>query len=149
MTMSKLEFSINLPSAQDKLMKLALDFEKLPNFLPDQLKKVKIISQNDTETTTEETLVFSTIIKNEIVQKTIHNQSNNTITSMIISGPAKGSIIEITYEKIESGTKVTVAVFLKLSIKAKFLQPLIKKWYKSVLTGILYKMNTVIESQQN
>ena len=147
--MSKLEFSINLPAAQDKLMKLALDFEKLPNFLPDQLKEVKIISQNDAETTTEETLVFSTIVKNEIVQKTVHYHSNNKITSKIISGPAKGSIIEITYEKIGSGTKVTVSVFLKLSIKAKFLQSLIKKWYKSVLTGILYKMNTTVELQQN
>lgn len=148
--MSKLEFSINLSASHDKIMKLALDYEKLPNFLPDQLQKVVIISQDAVGvTTTEETLVFSTIIKNQIVQRTTHKQLEDQITSNIISGPAKGSIIETRYEKIDSGTKVTVIVTLKLNLKAKFLQPIIKKWYKSVLTGILYKMNTVAQMQQN
>ena len=34
-----LEFSMKLPSASDKLRQVILDYENLPMFLPDQLKK--------------------------------------------------------------------------------------------------------------
>jgi len=143
--MSKLEFVIELSASSDKLLNIASDFEKLPNFLPEQLKQVTIIAKTNNETTTEEILVFSTVVKNQIVQQTVHQQVDNILISTIVSGPAKGTIIEIKFEKMKSGTKVYVSVNLKLSLKAKFLQPIIKKWYKLVLTGILYKMNAVAE----
>jgi len=59
----------------------------------------------------------------------------------IVSGPAKGTIAKIIFEKADSGTKVTIEVNLKISLKYKILQPLIKKWYGMILRGILYKMN--------
>ena len=62
-----LTFSMNVPAPIDKLIKLSEDFENLPMFLPDQLKSVRILEQNDNETKTEETMVFSTIVKKEIV----------------------------------------------------------------------------------
>ena len=69
-----LDFSINLPSPMEKLMELSEDFENLPKYLPDQLKSVRILEQKDNETRTEEIIVFSTIIKKEIIQETIHKK---------------------------------------------------------------------------
>ena len=41
--MTILEFSLDLPSHPDQLMKLSEDYENLPRYLPDQLKSVKRI----------------------------------------------------------------------------------------------------------
>ncbi|WP_148550696.1 type II toxin-antitoxin system RatA family toxin [Candidatus Nitrosotenuis cloacae] len=149
--MPKLEFSFNLPTEPNQLMKLSEDYESIPQYLPDQLKSVKIIEQNGNETKTEEIIVFSTLLKKEIIQHALHRKNgNNQLTTEIISGPAKGTTLNVTFEKIDSGTKVVFDVDLKLSIKAKFLQPLIKKYYKMVLTSVLYKMNnTILQSQTN
>ena len=57
-----LEFSMKLPSASDKLRQVILDYENLPMFLPDQLKKIKILEQNEMEVITEETFLFSTVL---------------------------------------------------------------------------------------
>lgn len=148
--MSTLDLSLHLAAPPEKLMELAIDYEKLSTYLPRQLKNVEIIEKNDNETITQEILTFKTIIKNEIEQKTKHSVENNTIKSEILSGPAKGTTVNITYDKEDEGTLVFIKFNLKLSLKAKFLQPLIKKVYKSMLTGVLYKMNNVImENQTN
>ena len=149
--MNKLEFSLNLPVSSEQLQLLSQDYENLPNFLPDQLKSVKIIKQNDNETITEEVIVLRTILKKEITQQTLHKKiGDNTLVTEILSGPAKGSTINVTYEKVENGTKISINMDLHLELKAKILQPLIKKWYKIVLTGILYRMNTkILQSQSN
>jgi|TARA_B110000881_G_C18449813_1_gene450439 ribosome-associated toxin RatA of RatAB toxin-antitoxin module len=140
-----LEFSINLPSQPNQLMQLSEDYENLPKYLPDQLKSVKIIEKNETETITEETIVFSTLLKKKIIQQTSHMKDNsNQLTTEIISGPAKGTIIITMFEKNDSGSKVFFQLDLKLNLKAKILQPLIIKYYKMVLTSVLYKMNNDI-----
>ena len=41
--MSKLEFSLNLPTNAEKLMALSENYENLSNYLPDQLKSVKMV----------------------------------------------------------------------------------------------------------
>ena len=140
--MGKFKFSIHLNAQPNQLIKLATDYENLPNYIPIQLKSVKVVEENNNETITEEVLIISTF-KKKIQQRTLHKKnSDNKLYSQIISGPAKGTVINALYEKINSGTKVTVDIDLKLSLGAKLLQPLIKKWYKRVLTYILYKMNT-------
>lgn len=142
--MSKLQFSLNLTTPPEKLIKLVTDYEQLPRFLPDQLKSVKIIKKENKETYTEDIIVFSSLIKNEIKQNTMHRQiSDNVLISEILTGPAKGTTLKTSFEKIDAGTKVDVEINLKLSLKARFLSPLIKKLYKTVLLGILYKMNAV------
>ena len=141
--MSKLNLSLHLAAPPEKLIELATDYEKFSSYLPRQLKNVKIIEKNNNETITQETLTFKTIIKNEIDQKTKHTIENNTIKSEILSGPAKGTLVDITYNKEVEGTLVLINVDLKLSLKAKFLQPLIKKAYKIMLIGVLYKMNNI------
>ena len=140
-----LTFSMNVPAPIDKLIGLLKDFENLPMFLPDQLKSVRILEQNNNETKTEETMVFSTIVKKEIVQEAVHKKKNdNELITDIISGPAKGTTIQTIFLKTDAGTNVSFNIDLKLNLKTKILSPLIKKYYKMVLTSILYKMNNKI-----
>ena len=144
--MAILEFSIDLPSQPSKLMKLSEDYESLPKYLPDQLKSVKIIEKNETETKTEETIVFSTLLKKKIIQQANHTKNdNNQLTTEIISGPAKGTKIITLFEKNNSGSRVSFQLDLKLDFKAKILRPIITKYYKMVLTSVLYKMNNLID----
>ena len=144
--MAVLEFSIDLPSQPSKLMKLSEDYENLPKYLPDQLKSVKIIEKNETETKTEETIVFSTLLKKKIIQQANHTKNdNNQLTTEIISGPAKGTKIITLFEKNNSGSRVSFQLDLKLDFKAKILRPIITKYYKMVLTSVLYKMNNLID----
>ena len=83
-----------------------------------------------------------TLVKNEIKQSSFHQKINqNMLKTTIISGPAKNSIIEITFEELsDSKTKVHVSIDLKLTFAAKFLSPIFKVWYKRILLAILYKM---------
>ncbi len=149
--MGKIEFSLILPAPSKQLQLLSEDYENLPNFLPDQLKSVKIIKQNENETITEEVIVLKTIFTKEITQQALHKKIGDcTLVTEILSGPAKGTNINVTFEQVDNGTKVSMTIDLHLELKAKILQPLIKKWYKLVLTAILYKMNTkILESKLN
>ena len=145
--MTNLEFSLDLPAQPNQLMKLTEDYENLPKYLPDQLKSVRIIEKNETETKTEETVVFSTLIKKEIIQQALHKKiSDNKLNTEIISGPAKGTMIYTIFETNNSGSKIIIETDLKLILKAKILLPLIKKFYKTALTAVFYKMNNMIES---
>ena len=147
--MANLEFSLDLPAQPSQLMKLFEDYENLPKYLPDQLKSVKIIEKNETVTKTEETVVFSTLIKKVIIQQALHKKiSDNKLNTEIISGPAKGTMIYIIFETNNSGSKVIIKINLKLVLKAKILLPLIKKFYKIAITSVLYKINNmIIESE--
>ena len=148
--MGILEFSIEIPAQPEQLMKLSEDYESLSKYLPDQLKSVKILEKNEDETKTEEVIVFRTIIKKEIIQQTIHIKiGSNKLVTKIMSGPAKGTIINSTFEKSDLGSKVIFNLDLKLELKAKIIQPLIKKYYKMVLTSVLYKMNNKIIGTQS
>ena len=140
--MSKLEFSMKLESSVEELMEAIMDFEKWPTFLPRQLKSVKILKKTENETTIEEILVFKTFVKNEIKQTSIYKKiSDNSIHSQIISGHAKGTETNISFLEIESGVEVSVDIELKLSLKARFLSPIIKKVFKVFLQGILLKID--------
>lgn len=122
-----------------------MDFETLPTLLPRQLKSVKILEENEEGIKTEEIIVFKTLVKNEIKQISIHKKiSNNHITSKIISGPASGTIIDIDLTRSNNQTEANIIIDLKLSFKAKFLSPIIKKAYRYMLTGVLLKIDNLI-----
>lgn len=141
--MTKYNFSIQLAALPHQLVTLATDYENLSTYIPNQLKSVKIIEVNNNETITEEELFFTSFVTKKIEQRTIHKKiSDNKLSSQIISGPAKGTIITILYEKINSSTQVSVEIDLNLSLKFKIIQPLIKKAYRTLLTSVLYRMNT-------
>ena len=147
--MSKLDFSMNVDASVEQLMKLATDYENYKNYLPQQIKDIKIIESSDDEIITEEVLVFSSILKKEMIVQSLHKKiDNNTLYTKIISGHAKGTEVTIYFISGKQ-TKISLSVDLKLSFKAKFLGPLVKKQYKRLLTGIFLKMNTtVLETQK-
>ena len=67
--------------------------------------------------------------------------SDKELFTEIIEGPAKGSIIKIICTKNDQGSQIKFDVDLKLSLKAKFLKPFIKKLYKRYLIAIVYKIS--------
>ena len=147
--MSKLDFSMNVDASVEQLMKLAIDYENYKNYLPQQVKDIKIIESSDDEIVTEAVLVFSSILKKELIIQSLHKKiDNNTLYTKIISGPTKGTEVTIHFISGKQ-TKISLSIDLKLSFKAKFLWPLIKKQYKIFLMGIFLKMNTTaLEAQK-
>ena len=142
--MGSLKFSIDLVAPRADLIKLATDYESLPKYLPQQLKEVKILEKNGDEVITNEVFEFKTILRKKIEMQAKHKLlSENKLFTEIITGPAKGSTIVAEYAKTETGTRVDVEINLRLDMKTKFLLPIIKKIYKSFLTGVLYKMNAL------
>ena len=139
-----MEFSMNMESSVEEVFKKLIDFESMPDLLPRQLKNVEIISKKLDQIVTRETLVFKTIVKNEIVQESSHEVGDNKIKTVITSGPAKDSEINMKLEKRDSGSTIIINIDLKLSLKARILLPIIKKAYQSLLTGILYKIDALI-----
>jgi len=139
--MKNLQFIMDSSVEPEKLMNYIIDFESYKNFFPDQIKEVKILNKENNEIITEETIIFSTLIKKPFVQKSLHKIiSDKELSTEILEGPAKGSVIKITCTKNDKGSQVEFDAELKLSLKAKFLSPLIKNFYKRYLTAIIFKI---------
>jgi len=138
-----MDFSIQLKSLPKELFDILTDFEEFPNIVPRQIKNVRIIKKEGSDVITEETLVFKTVIKNEIIQQCHHKIGNNSINTKILSGPAKNSIINTSLKQIDKHTQISVDIDLKLILKAKIFLPIIKKIYKNLLTGIFYKIDNL------
>ena len=139
--MKNLQFIMDSSVEPEKLMNYIIDFESYKNFFPDQIKEVKILNKENNEIITEETIIFSTLIKKPFVQKSLHKIiSDKELSTEILEGPAKGSVIKITCTKNDKGSQIEFDAELKLSLKAKFLSPLIKMFYKRYLTAIIFKI---------
>ena len=139
--MKNLQFIMDSSVEPEKLMNYIIDFKSYKNFFPDQIKEVKILNKENNEIITEETIIFSTLIKKPFVQKSRHKIiSDKELSTEILEGPAKGSVIKITCTKNDKGSQVEFDAELKLSLKAKFLSPLIKIFYKRYLTAIIFKI---------
>ena len=148
--MTNLQFSINSTIEPKKLMSFITDFEYYQKFFPNQIKEVKILERQNNEIITEETIIFSTLIKSPFVQKSRHKIiSDKELFTEILEGPAKGSVVKIICDKNDQGSQIKFDANLKLSLKAKFLSPLIKKLYKRYLTAIIYKISELERKQQD
>ena len=144
-----LHFSINLPSSKKEFINLITDYENFYIYLSKQLQNLKIIKQDNNETTTEETF-FLKSLKISITQQTVHKKmSENQFCWEIITGPVKGTITLISFKNSNPGTLITVDTNLKLGLKLKIFSPIIKKQYTKILMGIFYKMNTNILNKTN
>jgi hypothetical protein len=144
-----MKFMMQMESDPDDIFAELINFHNMPNLLPRQLKKVEIMSEKENQIMTRETLVFKTIVKNEIVQESTHEIGNNEIKTIITSGPAKNTIINMKVKQKENGSNVEIIIDLKLSLKAKILLPIVKKVYANLLTGILYKIDTLIAEKKS
>lgn len=146
--LSKIDFELIIPSDIDEIFKLITNYERFPEFFENQLKSVKIYDSNNSKVTTEETMVFSTLFKHELIQRSIHEHfAPNKILTKVISGPFENSTMEVLLDKIDEGTKISVKIELKLIFKYKILEPIIKKKYKIIFTALLYKINNIIQNQ--
>jgi hypothetical protein len=132
------------------LEKILTDYETFSNYLPRQIKSIKIIESNNNQVTTEDTIVLSSIVKNTIYQQSIHQQiSHNKLNTKIISGPAKETEINLILNDNGNKTEIEIDIELKLSLKAKFLGPIIKLWYKRVIQGVLFTMENEFRGKKN
>jgi len=148
--MANLQFQTNSSIEPEKLMSYIIDFENYQKFFPHQIKSVKILERQKNEIITEETIIFSTLIKSTFVQKSHHKLiSDKELYTEIIEGPAKGSMVKIICAKNDQGSQIKFNIELKLSLKAKFLGPFIKKLYKRYLIAIIYKINDREYEKQN
>ena len=148
--MTNLQFSINSTVEPKKLMSFITDFEYYQNFFPNQIKEVKILERQNNEIITEETIIFSTLIKSPFVQKSRHKIiSDKELFTEILEGPAKGSVVKIICDKNDQGSQIKFDADLRLSLKAKLLAPFIKKLYKRYLTAIIYKISELERKQQD
>lgn len=144
--MCTLEFEYAFPIDYQLLIPILTDYEGYVEFLPSQLKSVRILEKNDVQVKTEEVIRFSSIVKNEIIQHCIHKNINNLkLITEIISGPAKNSEIIMDVFPTQNETIIRVSVKLKLSIKAKILEPLIKKYFKTTIMAVFRRIHSKIE----
>ena len=140
--MENLQFSTNSHLKPEKLMSFIIDFEYYKNFFPGQLKEIKILDRQNNEITTEESVIFTSLLKSSFIQKSCHKLiSDKELLTEIIEGPAKGSVIKVICIENDQGSVVKFDVNLKLSLKAKLLEPFIKKLYKRYITAVIYKIN--------
>jgi len=147
--MTNLEFSMDLPSEPEELIKFSMDYESFVNYLPDHIKKIVIVETNPDETITDEILTFHSLISLTVIQKSSHKRNGNVLSTQIISGPFKNSKVEVTYDAQNPGTIITIVADLKIPFKYKILSLAIKKMYRNVLRGILYKINNeIIKSKE-
>ena len=148
--MTNLQFSINSTVEPKKLMSFITDFEYYQKFFPNQIKEIKILERQNNEIITEETIIFSTLIKSPFVQKSRHKIiSDKELFTEILEGPAKGSVVKIICDKNDQGSQIKFDVDLRFSLKAKLLAPFIKKLYKRYLTAIIYKISELERKQQD
>ena len=148
--MTNLQFSINSTIEPKKLMSFITDFEYYQKFFPNQIKEVKILERQNNEIITEETIIFSTLIKSPFVQKSRHKIiSDKELFTEILEGPAKGSVVKIICNKNDQGSQIKFDADLRLSLKAKLLAPFIKKLYKRYLTAIIYKISELEHKQRD
>ena len=148
--MDNLQFSINCPVDPEKLISFITNFELYQEFFPGQIKEVKILKRENNEIVTEEIIIFSTLIKYPFTQKSKHTiLSERELLTEILEGPAKGSTIKIICDKNNEGSQIKFDAELKLSLKAKFLAPFIKKLYKRYLTAVIYKITEHDQKRQD
>ena len=123
-------------------MSFIIDFEYYKKFFPGQIKDIKILDRQNNAIITQESIIFTSLLKSSFVQKSLHKlTSDKELLTEIIEGPAKGSVINVKCIENGQGSEVKFDADLKLSLKAKFLGPFIKKLYKRYLIAIIYKIN--------
>ncbi len=127
-------------------MKILTDYTNLVKYLPRQLKKIDILEEDETYSIIESTLSFKTLIKKEIIQRVkIEKRSSHNLFFQVLDGHAKDTKIGLIITPKTGKTIVDVEMDLKLSLKTKILSPIIKREYKSLLTGVLRKIENDVK----
>ena len=142
-----MEFNTTVECDYKEFLKILKDFENLPKYLPRQLQKIQILEKQDNIVIIEVILAFKSLIKNEISQKIkIETESDNKLILEVLDGHAKNTKVWIVTQPNDRKTQVNVNIDLKLSLKARILSPIIKREYKSLLTGVFLKIGLDAEN---
>ena len=142
-----MEFNTTVECDYKEFLKILKDFENLPKYLPRQLQKIQILEKQDNIVIIEVILAFKSLIKNEISQKIkIKTEFDNKLILEVLDGHAKNTKVWIVTQPKDDKTQVIVNIDLKLSLKAKILSPIIKREYKSLLTGVFLKIGLDAEN---
>lgn len=142
-----MEFNTTVECNYKEFLKILKDFENLPKYLPRQLQKIQILEKQDNIVIIEVILAFKSLIKNEISQKIkIETESDNKLILEVLDGHAKNTKVWIVTQSNDCKTQVNVNIDLKLSLKARILSPIIKREYKSLLTGVFLKIGLDAEN---
>ena len=142
-----MEFNTTVECDYKEFLKILKDFENLPKYLPRQLQKIQILEKQDDIVIIEVILAFKSLIKKEISQKIkIETESDNKLIFEVLDGHAKNTKVWIVIQPKDDKTQVIVNIDLKLSLKAKILSPIIKREYKSLLTGVFIKIGIDAEN---
>ena len=142
-----MEFNTTVECNYKEFLKILKDFENLPKYLPRQLQKIQILEKQDNIVIIEVILAFKSLIKNEISQKIkIETESDNKLILEVLDGHAKNTKVWIVTQPKDDKTQVIVNIDLKLSLKARILSPIIKREYKSLLTGVFLKIGLDAEN---
>ena len=142
-----MEFNITVECDYKEFLKILKDFENLPKYLPRQLQKIQILEKQDNIVIIEVILAFKSLIKNEISQKIkIKTESDDKLILEVLDGHAKNTKVWIVTQSDDCKTQVNVNIDLKLSLKARILSPIIKREYKSLLTGVFLKIGLDAEN---
>tara|TARA_B100000029_G_scaffold133968_1_gene128109 strand:- start:9156 stop:9602 length:447 start_codon:yes stop_codon:yes gene_type:complete len=146
--MFKFEHSLYLDVPKNELFKILTDYTKLKQLLPDQVKTIKIISESDIQTITEEHLIFNTYFKNQkIIQQTSHEIiTDEKIINTVVEGPFKNSSLEIHLKSQNNGTQINLIGACKIPIKYFILTNVIKKYYKAFSIAVFYKIQNFYNS---
>ena len=147
--MFQFEHSLFLNINKNDLFQLLTDYTNLQKLMPDQVKEIKIISNFDNKTITEEHLIFNTYFKNQkIIQQTSHEIfPNEKIINTIVEGPFKNSLLEIKLESKNDGTQINLVGRCQIPIKYFILTKVIKKYYKAFCLSLFYKINNFYNSK--
>ncbi len=142
-----MEFNTTVECNYKEFLKILKDFENLPKYLPRQLQKIQILEKQDNIVIIEVILTFKSLIKNEISQKIkIKTESDNKLILEVLDGHAKNTKVWIVTQPKDCKTQVNVNIDLKLGLKARILSPIIKREYKSLLTGVFLKIGLDAEN---
>ena len=112
--MANLQFSIKSHLKPEKLMSFIIDFEYYKKFFPGQIKDIKILDRQNNAIITQESIIFTSLLKSSFVQKSRHKLvSDKELLTEIIEGPAKGSVINVKCIENDQGSEVKFDADLK------------------------------------
>ena len=133
--MPKFSFTKFVDIDRDRFFAISTDYGKFTEILPDYFKKLEIIEKKGNVTKIFETLKFlgKTV---SITTEHIIEKPDRHIVKML-DGPAKGTVFDERYEKVEEQTKVTIEVNFVLSGGLKILGMFAKSKIENSMKTVL------------
>ena len=140
--MPQVQFSADIPSSPSALIGEIIKFEKWKSYFK-YLKEIKTSKTSDNQTAIDIVISFElNKFSHKIPIGVTLVVLKDSISGKVISGPLKNTTFELKFESIEMGSKIYVDADWNVSLKYKFLIPVIKPRVKNSIIAIFYKIHT-------